>query len=44
MSENELFEMQDLKNYTILIPNMAPNQFTLIQAALLSEEIGRAHV
>lgn len=37
MSENELFEMQDLKNYTILIPNMAPNQFTLIQAALLSE-------
>ena len=36
MSEN-VFEIRDLKDYTILIPNMAPNQFTLIQAALLSE-------
>ena len=40
MSENA-FEIRDLKDYTILIPNMAPNQFTLIQAALLSE---RYHV
>ena len=31
------FEIGDLKDYTILCPNMAPNQFTLIQAALMSE-------
>ena len=31
------FEMKDVKEYTILVPNMAFNQFTLIQAALLSE-------